>query len=906
MPSSVDAPVEKRRAVRIFHTSDWHLGRQTADVDRTEDFRSFLTWLLGQISERRPDVLLIAGDIFDTTMPSSDAQRLYYDFLTKASQTALRAVVVTAGNHDSLRFLRAPEVLLSTIRTIVAGNTPETEAVVIRDAAGVPMLGIAAVPYLREGDVRLSGVSDSETDRRRAWENGVRAHYDAVHQKLVEWVGPEVPLVAMGHLFVAGSSVGGAAESVSASSDEADASVYVGSLRNVSAAAFGEGWRYIALGHIHRPQAAAGSNGTAWYCGSPLMLDFGAISDKQQILEVVITDHGVEKHAIHVPQPRILTRISGTLEALQLRLLEVGREAPGAVVEVFFTGAATDANTVVQTLQRSAEHAGVHLAAVRIGTPEGLRGWDMPERRLDDITPEEVFRSVLERSGADDIVREELEPLFAEALEAGRELMREADARRAEIVSDLAGEALIKTTKSMQRRPVMRLLKLRIENINSLAGRYEIDFTNRDYVESGIFAIVGPTGSGKTTILDAVTLALFGKTPRMETRTSTSKKTDRGCMVLTEGRKQCSASVVFESMGKFWRSRWSVRLKRTGEPRDAQVELVRLPDGSAETGEIVAEQKLAWNAKVPEVLGMDYETFTRSALLAQGAFTELLRAQVDDRAAILEKITGTKLYSTIGQWVFERCRDENNKVKRLLVHLEGAEMLAEDARKALETALETTADEAKHVRLRRSELEADLRWIRQATAARVRLKDAEQSFVQAEKAAQASQALKREAAAARSAVEPLAERRRMLDCAASAEAHRREAAQYEAAQVQAQAHQAQAQAAADAARQAALQAAEDEAKTIPELEQMEEKDKCLAIADAEAQASSAALADAQARSLRADAEVQKCAAALKSAEDERRRALGALEMLQGDRELAEHLPAAAAQQRLMPTPKKIV
>lgn len=86
---------------------------------------------------------------------------------------------------------------------------------------------------------------------------------------------------------------------------------------------------------------------------------------------------------------------------------------------------------------------------------------------------------------------------------------------------------------------------------------------------------------------------------------------------------------------------------------------------------------------MPEVLGMDYETFTRSALLAQGAFTELLRAQVDDRAAILEKITGTKLYSTIGQWVFERCRDENNKVKRLLVHLEGAEMLAEDARKAL-------------------------------------------------------------------------------------------------------------------------------------------------------------------------------------------------------------------------------
>ena len=88
----------------------------------------------------------------------------------------------------------------------------------------------------------------------------------------------------------------------------------------------------------------------------------------------------------------------------------------------------------------------------------------MPERQLDDITPEEVFRSVLERSGADDIVREELEPLFAEALEAGRELMREADARRAEIVSDLAGRGAIKTTHHRCKgdQPV-RLLKLKLK-----------------------------------------------------------------------------------------------------------------------------------------------------------------------------------------------------------------------------------------------------------------------------------------------------------------------------------------------------------------------------------------------------------------------------------------------------------
>ena len=432
-------PSDAGRPVRIFHTSDWHLGRQIADVDRTEDFRSFLDWLLGEIRSRRPDVLLIAGDVFDTTMPSSDAQRLYYEFLTKAAETELLAVVVTAGNHDSLRFLRAPEVLLSTIRTIVAGNTPETEAVVVRDKAGAPILGIAAVPYLREGDVRTSGLSETEDDRRRAWEAGVRAHYEDVREELLRQLGDAadgVPLIAMGHLFAAGSAVGGAKKSVDAQASE---SVFVGSLRNVSAAAFGEGWRYIALGHIHRPQAVKGSNDAAWYCGSPLMLDFGALSDKQQILEVEISKEEVKRTAVPVPQPRVLARIKGNFEALQQGFAELGRQSPGAVVEAVFTGAAPDAQRFVETLQRSAENAGVHLAAVRSQAAEHLDGFEAPQQRLDDITPEEVFLSVLERNGADDAAREELVPLFGEILEEAGAALREKEARRAERSSELGG-----------------------------------------------------------------------------------------------------------------------------------------------------------------------------------------------------------------------------------------------------------------------------------------------------------------------------------------------------------------------------------------------------------------------------------------------------------------------------------
>ena len=141
------------------------------------------------------------------------------------------------------------------------------------------MLGIAAVPYLREGGcAALRGFQTPKRTAAAPGRTGCGLITMPCTKGSLNGLVLKVPLVAMGHLFVAGSSVGGAAESVSASSDEEDASVYVGSLRNVSAAAFGEGWRYIALGHIHRPQAAAGSNGNAWYCGSPLMLDFGAIS----------------------------------------------------------------------------------------------------------------------------------------------------------------------------------------------------------------------------------------------------------------------------------------------------------------------------------------------------------------------------------------------------------------------------------------------------------------------------------------------------------------------------------------------------------------------------------------------------------------------------------------------------
>lgn len=417
-----------QQSIRILHTSDWHLGKTLADVDRTADYRAFLKWLLGVIKDRSIDVLLVAGDVFDTTMPSSDAQRLYYSFLTEAANTQLKQIVITAGNHDSQRFLRAPRELLSVVKTFVAGSTAESEVCVIRDEAGAPLLGIAAVPYLREGDVRLSGENDTDAARAAAWGRGIAEHYRKACGALQEALaGKEVPLIAAGHLFVTGAKTAGADEG-------SDGGVYVGSLRNVSAAVFGKVWDYVALGHIHRAQKVKAEIPVR-YSGSPLALDIGGANDRHVVVEIAFENGVIEETEIEVPQPRRVMRIRGDLAGLVRRIDAAGAESPGAILEALYEGPAMDAGTLVSELGRAAGAAGVHLSAVR---PKLLVDGSEdagPVRSLEDISPEGVFASLLDENGITEEERKSLEPLFQEALEHARAEERQREARARERIA---------------------------------------------------------------------------------------------------------------------------------------------------------------------------------------------------------------------------------------------------------------------------------------------------------------------------------------------------------------------------------------------------------------------------------------------------------------------------------------
>lgn len=396
------------KPLRIFHSADWHIGKGLGNIDRTDDFRVFFKDLLAMIAERQPDVLLISGDVFDTSMPANSAQRLYYDFMRSLEGTSVRATIVTAGNHDSQRFLEAPRALLETLHCYVAGDTVESQTFVLRDD-GVPYLAVAAVPYLREGDVRRGTMDDTDTDRAQRFEAGVRAHYDAVHSLLMdELKGARVPLVAMGHLFVTGSKMKPNSDPV-----ESDGSVYVGTLRNVTADAFGDTWDYVALGHIHHGQEVK-AKVPMRYSGSPVALSYSHMTYHHHIVEVTFDGTGAMRvEELPVKQPRHFVQVKGTLDELK-----AGIDQAGATYVMPFVEATLTSDECLPDLSNElttyGETHGVIVTAVRneaLAARYAQINEEAPD--LSDLTPDAVFKAYL-RENFDEEVAQARFDLFAD------------------------------------------------------------------------------------------------------------------------------------------------------------------------------------------------------------------------------------------------------------------------------------------------------------------------------------------------------------------------------------------------------------------------------------------------------------------------------------------------------------
>lgn len=210
----------------------------------------------------------------------------------------------------------------------------------------------------------------------------------------------------------------------------------------------------------------------------------------------------------------------------------------------------------------------------------------------------------------------------------------------------------------------MRIEKIRLKNLNSLYGEWEIDLTDGAYVSDGLFAITGPTGSGKTTILDAVCLALYGRTPRL------GKITTSDSEIMSRRAGDCKAEVIFRTQAGRFLSQWSqkrARGKIDGNLQEPSHSLSSLEEGD-KGGRILANKLSLVPARIQEATGLDFCQFTRSTLLAQGAFAAFLEAGPNDRSPILEQLTGTGIYTQISKKAHERWSQE----KKTLADMAGS------------------------------------------------------------------------------------------------------------------------------------------------------------------------------------------------------------------------------------------
>ncbi|GAA4309125.1 AAA family ATPase [Compostibacter hankyongensis] len=238
----------------------------------------------------------------------------------------------------------------------------------------------------------------------------------------------------------------------------------------------------------------------------------------------------------------------------------------------------------------------------------------------------------------------------------------------------------------------MKIQAIRIQNLASLDGNTEIDFTQEPLCSAGIFAITGPTGAGKSTILDALCLALYARTPRYrlaengiditDITGSTIKQDDvRG--ILRDGTSGGYAEVDFEGVdGQYYRATWSVR--RARHKADGNLQPYEMSLKNITTHQDIPGKKTELLPEIERLVGLNFEQFTRSVLLAQGDFTAFLKAGKDEKSSLLEKLTGTSVYSEISIKVFEHQREEQQKLRELHVQREGIATLTTEELSALQ------------------------------------------------------------------------------------------------------------------------------------------------------------------------------------------------------------------------------
>ncbi len=404
-PKDTAIPAKPDHALRILHTSDWHLGKLLYNQSRYDEFERFLEWLQESLLSHQVDVLIVAGDIFDTMTPSNKAEHLYHHFLAQAFKNHIKHIIIVAGNHDSPNSLQKTKEVLGVLNTHVIGSATdnlEDELITLYDGE-TPSAIIIATPYLRDRDVRTSGDAQSIEQKNSDLLQGVADHYHLLanlakqkQQYIKDTYQITIPIIATGHLFVAGSSV--------SSADDGMRDLQVGTLGQISASIFDDDIDYVALGHIHASQIVA-KQSRIRYCGSPIAMGFGEIGRHKQVLIVDIADgQPIQVNALSVPIFQSLAKISGELDYIYDNLAKLAEYDQDIWLEIEYTGSKvlpdlrqliTDAISETRLTALSIKNRSTYKGSLSQGDTS-----DVP--KLEMLSTTDVFDKRLEKEALND------------------------------------------------------------------------------------------------------------------------------------------------------------------------------------------------------------------------------------------------------------------------------------------------------------------------------------------------------------------------------------------------------------------------------------------------------------------------------------------------------------------------
>jgi exonuclease SbcD len=394
---------------RVLHTADWHLGKLLGDLSREEEHARFLAFLLETIAAEKVDLLIVAGDIFDSANPPQSALRQYYEFLSKLYAAGGCAVVIVAGNHDSPMQLESPREVLKTLGATVVGAVQDDPVILLPDEES-PRLAVAAIPFLRDRDLRSGQMGQGEDAIRKALVAGIAKRYSDAG----ETVGKlPVPALAIGHLTVAGASTA-----------ESEREIHIGGLGSVTTEIFPQSFDYVALGHLHRPQSCEDDDRVR-YSGSPIPLSFSEAEDNKEVRLLEFDGDGLaSQRGVAIPLARRLVQVRTRRAGLELELAgltaEVG-ELP-TWVEVLVEDSISGENVLEQVRELTAEqdYEVVRVVCERLLAVDGARVVEGADGSEEDLLgdPIKVFELRLEREiGLEDEERAALELAFREVFE---------------------------------------------------------------------------------------------------------------------------------------------------------------------------------------------------------------------------------------------------------------------------------------------------------------------------------------------------------------------------------------------------------------------------------------------------------------------------------------------------------